>query len=203
MYSEEPFMRKRSIACLLLGSVFCVIGGTLQAAVISEFTGGTASASPQFAGQSLTTAAGGPWNSLTFNFFSDTAGGTTPSAAGTLFLLSSAYSGTPAALNAATPGFIAQSQSIAGNIYQFNPSVTILGSTQYFFYSNAQLLVSGANSDAFAGGTAFLSSGSYAPFDGDANFRLSGAVGAAVPEPGTLALLGSAVLAMFAARRRR
>jgi hypothetical protein len=188
---------------VLLSAFVALIGGVANGAVITEFTAGTASASALFVGQSLTTPAGGPWNQLSFNFLSDTLGGTTPSGAGTLFLLTSSYAGTPAGLSSLTPGFLAQSQSLAGGIYSFAPSVTLQPSTPYFFYTDSSILVSGSNSDAFPGGNAFLSSGSgvsYSAFGGDANFRLSGAV--AVPEPGTLLLLSLGLAAVCLKRHR-
>ena len=81
-------------------------------------------------GQSVTTPVGGPWNNLTFNWL-DLAGA--PTAAGTLFLLTQAYVGTPAALGAATPGFLATTASISGGMWIFDPSVTIQGATQDIF----------------------------------------------------------------------
>ena len=185
----------------------------VEAAVLTEFTTGINTAATLFAGQSATTPAGGPFNNITFNFFSDIAGGTTPSAAGDLFILTQSYAGNPNALNSLTTGFLAQSTGISGGVYQFNSAVTLLGGTQYFFYANQAVLVSGANSGGYPGGTAYLASAANSPFadfsPGDANFRLSGTpVGtAAVPEPSML--LGGGVGATLAAayavgkRRRR
>jgi len=71
-------------------------------------------------GQSVTTPAGRPWNNLRFNFVIGESGqlfgpqGT--GAFGTLFLLSQAYAGTAAGLDAATPGFLATPQDRQRNL---------------------------------------------------------------------------------------
>lgn len=203
-------MRRLSWAVALLG-LFFAANGRVEAAVLTEFTAGINTATTPFIGQSATTLAGGPFNNITFNFFSDVSGGTTPSAAGDLFVLTQSYAGTPAALSVLTPGFLAQSTGISSGIYQFNPAVTLQGGTQYFFYANQAVLVSGSNAGGYPGGTAFTAGGANLPFGvylGDANFRLTGTlVGTAVPEPSML--LGGGVGAVLAAafafgkRRRR
>ena len=81
----------------------------------------------------LTTTSGGPWNSLSFNFFAND--GSTPVAFGDLFILDQEYLGTPAALSSSTAGFLAQSTGISSNGYQFDSSITLNSSTQYFFFN--------------------------------------------------------------------
>jgi hypothetical protein len=187
---------------LLPGAFVCA-----EASVITQFVGGTAGAATLFPGQSFTTVAGGPFDNITFNFFSDNNGGTTPSAAGVLFILSQEYLGTPSDLSISTAGFLAESTGVVGGIFQFDPTVTLQGVTQYFVYSDTSFLVSGANSDAYVGGGAYISSAagsSYVAFAGDANFRLSGVQQAAtVPAPGTLALACLSLVVLAAAQRRR
>jgi hypothetical protein len=162
-------------------------------------------------GQSLATPAGGPWNSISFNFFLDVAA-TTPTAAGTLFLLSQEYLGTPDTLAAATSGYIAQSTHIASGHYVFDPTVTLQPGTQYFFYANIALQLSGNVFGAYTGGILYAAADVSSPFDDlfgtqDAAFILSGSpVGsAAVPEPASLLLCsaGGAALLRTASRRKR
>jgi hypothetical protein len=145
--------------------------------------------------------AGGPWNSISFNFYSNIPA-TTPVAPGTAFLLSMAYTGTLAALNSATPGFIAESISNAGGIYTFDPTVTLQPNTQYWIYNNALARMSGS----ITAGTPAQSQYTGDPFVNFPtqvlNFTLSGTL--ATPEPSTWALTGGAlcVLAFFAHRTR-
>ena len=74
----------RVVCAVMFGAL---LGGTLMAnaATITSSTA-VSQLGQLIPGQSVTTPAGGPWNNITFNFFSDFAG--TPAAAGTLFLLS-------------------------------------------------------------------------------------------------------------------
>ena len=131
-----------------------------------------------------------PWNSISFNFYSDIPA-TTPAAPGTAFLLSMAYAGTPAALSNATPGFIASSTSNAGGIYTFDSAVTLQQNTQYWIFANAALRMSGS----ITSGTSAESQYTGVPFvnfpSQVLNFTLSGGV-VATPEPSTGALIGAA-----------
>ncbi len=149
---------------------------------------------PFYFGQSFTTTTATAENNIVFNWFSDVPA-TTPYALGTGFLLSSAYTGTPAGLNSATPGFLGQADA-AGGFYTFDSSLTLFPGTQYFFYGNA-LIPTGAKSggNVYAGGTAFFSTSADVNFLTDprglsGNFRVTGSpVGASVPDGGASALL--------------
>ncbi len=156
--------------------------------------------SPLFPGVSFTTPSGPSFNNITFNWFSNFPA-TTPAAYGTLFILTQVYLGAPNGLSTATPGFLAQSQSISGGQYVFNPSFTIQPNTTYFFYSN------GAGQVAFgapvAGQTGFASGGGpFLDFTG-VNFRLSGTPVTAVPEPATLLLLSTGLAGVGTVVRKR
>ena len=187
-----------AFAAVLLSSI------SASATSITSYTGGLVAAT-FVPGQSITTGSGGPWNDLSFNFFSDVPA-LTPTAAGSLFLLSQEYLGTPAALSSATAGFIAESQSISGGIYFFDPTVTILANTQYFFYTTVPIFNSGGGGGTgYAGGENYQATSIGTPFINphrpDANFQLTGDV-VPVPEPGSLLLLGAGVFGLAEARRR-
>ena len=124
-------MKMRVVCAVMFGAL---LGGTLMAnaATITSSTA-VSQLGQLIPGQSVTTPAGGPWNNITFNFFSDFAG--TPAAAGTLFLLSqedsifNAGATAPQNLSSSTAGYIAQSQSISGGVYVFAPSLVLQPST--------------------------------------------------------------------------
>jgi hypothetical protein len=164
-----------------------------RADIITENLGGTGGSPNGLAfGQSLVTPAGGPWHDLTFNFFSNSPA-TTPTAAGTAFLLSKEYLGTPANLNSSTPGFLAASTGIVGGQYDFAPSVTVQPHMPYWVYENVSIgRISGDN--AVSGIHYYDSTGS--SFEGSSNsvnFRFSGDVVTStspVPAPPAAVLVG-------------
>ena len=166
-------------------------------------------ASPTVPGQSVTTPVGGPFNALTFNFFDQRR---LPTAAGTLFVLNQEYSltesslDTPANLSSSTPGFVAASQNIVGGQYVFDPTVTLQGATQYFFYANQEFTLLG-DGPKYSGGSFYspINDDITQPFinadPADAFFQLSGVT--AVPEPSTPAFLTGSVFTGVAFLRRR
>jgi PEP-CTERM motif len=166
------------------------------AGVIVENTAGTvSSASSSFVGQSFTMpSSGGPWNDITFNFFSNVPA-TTPVAFGTAFLLDQVYLGTPSSLSSATPGFLAESTGITGGMYDFAAALTLDPGVTYFVYENAAIsihAITGGNS--FAGGNAyaaFTAIDDFVPQLVATNFAVSGTV---VPEPSALLMLVSGLL---------
>jgi hypothetical protein len=129
--------------------------------------------SPGYSGQSFTTVTVTPESNIAFNFFSDLPA-TTPYALGTGFLLSMEYLGTPADLSSATPGFLGQATA-SGGFYTFDPSLTLLPATQYFFYENA--LIPGSSiigGNVIAGGQQYLTVSANSDFAGielSSNFR--------------------------------
>jgi hypothetical protein len=188
-HSEVIAMFRTSALTVALGLVSAAPAA--RADIIIEFTTGTDHTSGSFLfGQSLLTPTGGPWHNLTFNFFTNVPA-TTPTAAGTAFLLSQAYLDTPANLSSSTPGFLAASTSIVAGQYTFAPSVTVQPNTTYFVYENALLpIITGSH----------LASGNYITTDsqtafqaaiGSTNFRLSGdVVTSPVPAPPAVVLVG-------------
>lgn len=159
-------------------------------------------------GQSVTTPIGGPWSGITFNFFQDVAA-TVPTAAGTLFLLNQEYLGAPNTLNAATPGYIAQSTNIAAGAYVFNAAVVLQPSVQYFFYANTPILLSGNEFGSYPDGILYAALDATSPFDDlfgtqDAAFQLAGTptTASTVPEPTSLLLLSTGAIALMNEVRR-
>ena len=175
-----------------------------QADPIVTFTGGVTVSIGGTPGVSFATPAGPAHTNITFNFFSNVPA-TTPTAGGTLFILTQAYTGTPAALNGATAGFLAQSQSISAGQYVFDASLTLLPNTTYFFYANTPFTFSElffANPPGIIGYIA-PGGGSFVSTRGTPNFLLSGAAVSAVPEPATMLLLASGLTGIVIKVRKR
>ena len=191
---------------LLAISLTCA---SLKAGVFTEFTSGTNyTGSAGYVGQEFTTPSGGPWDDITFNFFSNEGPATTPNAQGDLFLTSTEYVGTPAGLSTSIPGFIAEalSSSISGGAWVLSPSVTLQPSSAYYVYSDALFSAGSITGASAPSGATFLFSPSsttdFVTSPASANFEVSGSAVSAVPEPGTVStiLLGAFAVAGFAAR---
>ena len=182
--------------------------GLAPAGVIVQNITGTDPTSEQlYWGQQFTTPAGGPWDDLTFNFFSNLPP-TTEVAAGTAFLLNVPYTGTPAELSPSAPGFLADTSTITGGQYVFANGVELQPGTTYYIYENTPLSLTGGN--FVTNEESFLSPLSSDDFEevfigedtpGTANFSVNGNITA--PEPASIGLLVSGFAALEALRSRR
>jgi hypothetical protein len=183
---------------LLAACVFFALPASTRGVTITSFTNTTGAQAiefPMFAGQSVTTLNNGPWNNLSFNFFG--VGALTPHAAGTLYLLSQVYTGTPSGLNSAVPGYLASSVNIIADQWRFNPSVTLQPNTQYFLFADTAVLVSG-NGGLYAGGVFYNAnnaSTAFLPIQADGYFTLNGTQ---IPEPKPALALAAGLLAIVA-----
>jgi hypothetical protein len=173
--------------------------------IVQNIAGTLGSGSGFFFGQSFTTpSSGGPWDDITFNFFTNVPP-TTAEASGNAFLLSQQYLGTPSNLSSSTPGFLAESTVITGGMHVFSTALELSPGTQYFVYENAvSPNLSGGNT--ISGGQLYFA-GSSSDFAGGGrsnNFTVSGdVVSAAVSEPSPLMVLVIALLGFGLLRRYR
>jgi len=191
---SRPFLPLVSLSALALAAA--LLGASVSSAradtVASNTDGPFLTPISFYVGQSFTTTTATAVNNIAFNFFSDVPA-TTPYALGTGFLLSSVYTGTPAGLSSATPGFLGQADA-AGGVYTFDSSLTLAPGTQYFFYVNA-LIPAGARSggNVYAGGVAFFTTSADVNFSpnpngNSGNFRVTGSpVAASFSATGSLA----------------
>src|SRR6202158_3414979 len=124
-YSRENYTRmvkKIANACSIFAllSISLVSTPPLKAATIASNTAGTQSSSAGYDwGQTFTPVTGGPFDHIVLNLYDATGA---PDAAGTGFLLSVAYGGTPGDLSASTPGYLG-SATASGGFYTFAPSL--------------------------------------------------------------------------------
>ena|SRR5918993_1240845 len=113
-------------------------------------------------GQSFVVPESGSFGDLRFNFYTFRKA---PVAFGSLFLLTQEYLGVPGALSAATPGFVARSESIDDGVYVFNTSAAITGGTKYWVYTDAQGSFAGSfDTDIYAGGDMYVTGFPSTPF---------------------------------------
>jgi hypothetical protein len=179
-------------------------GGTIAS---DTNTTGTSALTGGYWGETFQTPAGGPWNTLTFNFFSDSAA-TTAEATGILYLLNLEYLGTPSDLSSSTPGFIG-STAASGGLWTFNPSLSVSAGTEYWVYvDTAQPTIYGGVAAVANQGPYYTDSSAdpyFALTDTDVNFNFSGSTGERedTPEPTTLLLMAPALLLVLRRRLAR
>ena len=197
--SRRSFAASLGLAAMLASSQ--AFGG-----VIVQNTGGPSfGIDIAFLGQSFTTPSGGPWDDVTFNFYSNVPP-TTPTAAGTAFLLSQEYLGTPSNLSSSTPGFLGESTGITGGRYVFPAALELQPGNQYFVYGN-RALPEHTGGNSISGGMEYITRlpwVNWVSADGlSANFTLSGDVVSGVPEPSPLMVSVTALLGFGLLQRYR
>lgn len=127
----------------VLALAFAALAAALpaRATTLADYTAGTTDSGGYF-GLAFTTPSGGPWDEITFNFFA--VDGTTPVAAGTAYLFTSAYTGSPTGLSSAS--YLAASTGVSSNVYDFSATFTLQPGTTYYIYEDTRIAV-GANGD--------------------------------------------------------
>ena len=147
---------------LILGVLFLGVTVSGSAGVITSYTNPTGANGHNGAGygQSLTTPAGGPWDTIGFNLIDDTGAAY---AIGGLYVLNEAYAGTRADLSSSTAGYLGFTNTISNGIWDFS-GVTLNPGTQYFFYMDSIVplgpVIELVTSDVYPGGNAYADGGS-------------------------------------------
>jgi PEP-CTERM motif-containing protein len=159
-----------------------------------------------YVGQSFSVLGSGSYTNIVFNFFTPAGD---PYALGTGYLFSNAYTGTPTGL-ASAAGYLGSAVS-ASNTYSFAPSVTLTAGNTYYFFEDTlvpQGSIGGgpASSDFYY--AAYGANALFGPgVSGTSNYLVTGDLitesESPVPEPSSLALLGSGTVATLVGLRRR
>ncbi len=185
---------------LIAGAALAILAsapGHAHAQVLASDTTVSGPANSGYYGQAVTTAAGtGPYDDITFSWLD----GGAPVAGGNLYIFTSAYTG--AASGLASASFYAESSGVSGGVWDFASSLLLSANTTYYFYSDSpSLVITYDTSDGASGG--YFGSEGFTLQDGlSQDFVLTGAP-FAVPEPKTIALLVSGLIALAAGYRRR
>jgi hypothetical protein len=184
---------------LLVSAALCLTSLAAHATTIATVTGGTGVGTYVYQGQSFTVSGTGSYDDIDFNFY-DTSNN--PLAAGTGYLFSSVYNGTPGALSTATANLLGTATS-GGGEYTFAPTLTLQAGTTYYFYENAVITDTGGN----PGPAAYFTFSSTSNFSGNvlgsSNFLVTGQAPSVTPEPSSFVLLGTGVLGLAGVLRRR
>jgi hypothetical protein len=183
----------------LATAALCVSSVAAHASTIAGVTGGTGTGTDVYQGQSFTVAGTGSYDDIDLNFYDLS---NNPLAAGTGYLFSSAYNGTPGGLSTTTTDLLGTATS-GGGEYTFAPTLTLQAGTTYYFYENAAISVTGGNPGPTAY-YAYSSTSSYGNIAlGSSNFLVTGQPPSVTPEPSSLVLLGTGVLGLAGVMRRR
>jgi hypothetical protein len=180
-------------AVTTLALSLCAHGDTL-----SSVTGGAYPLNYSFyLGQTFSVFGAGQFSNITFNFY-DQFGN--PYAIGEGYLLSTAYAGTPAALSAATAGYLG-SAAAADGVYSFASQVTLSAGNTYYLYEDSLISAGSITGGPTSSGIIYEASTADTIFfagDATANYLVAGTLTSVVstqtPEPSSLLLFGTGLL---------
>jgi hypothetical protein len=122
-------MRYRFLVAPAFALILCVANAQASSIVLNNsFSDGYFTPGVQAIGHSVTTPIGGPWNSITFNFYGTVVNNLGQGVAlgstlayGDLYILTQTYTGLPSGLSTATPGFLATTSTISSGEWVLPP----------------------------------------------------------------------------------